>query len=80
MRKYTLDIVGMTCPHCERAVRRGLEGIPGTSEVTVDRVNGQATLLADDRVSDVDLDVAVSIAGFSITAMLEDPYYDKDNP
>ena len=38
-----LKITGMTCGHCEAAVRKALAAVPGVTEVVrVDRVSGEA--------------------------------------
>lgn len=39
----TLTVTGMTCGHCETAVRKALEAVPGVSSVTeVDRTKNLA--------------------------------------
>jgi copper chaperone len=44
----TLKVGGMTCGHCEAAVRRALEAVPGVSAVTrVDREEGSAVIEGD---------------------------------
>ena len=35
MNPVTLQITGMTCEHCVRAVTRALEGVPGVDRVEV---------------------------------------------
>ncbi|GGM38774.1 hypothetical protein GCM10008956_14090 [Deinococcus arenae] len=42
-----LTITGMTCGHCEKAVRDALQGVPGVQGVQVDRAAGQATVTGD---------------------------------
>ncbi|GGR92784.1 CopZ family metallochaperone [Deinococcus sedimenti] len=39
-----LTITGMTCGHCEKAVREALQGVPGVDTVQVDRASGQASV------------------------------------
>lgn len=39
-----LTITGMTCGHCEKAVREALEGVEGTRDVRVDLAQGVATV------------------------------------
>lgn len=58
-----LQITGMNCQHCVRAVTEALSAVPGVGEVTVDlasacaRVSGQAEVAA--------LVAAVVEAGFA---------------
>jgi copper chaperone len=40
-----LKIIGMTCGHCEAAVKKALEAVPGVDEVLrVDRVANEALI------------------------------------
>ena len=41
---HKLNITGMTCNHCENAVREALEAVPGSEDVTVDLASGEATV------------------------------------
>lgn len=64
MRQMTLQIDGMSCQHCVRAVDNALRGIPG---VALDKVEvGRADLRFDESQVTVDalLD-AVADAGYS---------------
>lgn len=38
----TLQVDGMTCEHCVRAVTRTLEGVPGVENVAVSLAGGRA--------------------------------------
>lgn len=42
-----LKISGMTCGHCEKAVRGALSGVPGVREVRVDLGSGTASVQGD---------------------------------
>ncbi len=42
MKKLT--ITGMTCEHCQKAVKEALESVPGSQHVTVDLQSGLATV------------------------------------
>jgi copper chaperone CopZ len=61
-----LDISGMTCDHCVRAVRAELGALPGVSEVTVDLAAGQATIEADPVPAAAALREAVEAAGYEL--------------
>ncbi|HEX4832179.1 MAG TPA: heavy-metal-associated domain-containing protein [Trebonia sp.] len=53
MASATYYVTGMTCEHCERAVRGELRALDGVSDVTVDLVAGGASVVTV--VSDVAL-------------------------
>ncbi|WP_309571980.1 cation transporter [Deinococcus sp.] len=42
-----LNITGMTCGHCVKAVEGALKSIPGVQTVTVDLASGHATVQGD---------------------------------
>lgn len=39
-----LKVTGMTCGHCETAVKQALEGVPGVTGVSVDRNADRASV------------------------------------
>ena len=43
-RRIKLNVEGMTCEHCQKAVKDALEGVPGTEHATVDLENGVAVV------------------------------------
>lgn len=62
----TLKIEGMTCGHCERAVRGALEGVAGVRSVNVDLRGGTATVDRDPTAaSDQALVAAVEEEGYA---------------
>ncbi len=48
-----IGIAGMTCDHCVKKVERGLSGLPGVKEVTVDRATATVKVVYDGSVVDV---------------------------
>ena len=58
-----LRVVGMTCGHCQKAVREALQEIPGVSSAEVDLDSGIVTVIGD--VDRGRLIAAVSEAGYS---------------
>lgn len=58
MTTRTYDVTGMTCGHCERAVREEVEALEGLTVVSVEAGNGR---LVVDSVGDLD-DAAVIAA------------------
>ncbi len=65
MRQITLRIAGMSCAHCERAVRGALAAIPG---VELDAITiGSATLRFDPSKTTVDqLVAAIDDVGYEV--------------
>lgn len=39
-----LTIIGMTCGHCQHAVRKALQGVPGVTDAVVDLDAGSAVV------------------------------------
>jgi len=59
-----LSVIGMTCDHCQRAVKEALEEIAGVSAAEVDLDSGIATVIGKvDRGRLID---AVAEAGYSV--------------
>jgi copper chaperone len=65
-----LDIEGMTCVHCVRAVVTGLGGVPGITAADVKI--GQAVVDHGPRVSLARLREAVELAGYKIRESKEE--------
>ena len=62
-----LKVSGMTCGHCEAAVRRALEAVPGVTAVTeVDRNEGVASVEGDAAMAD--LIAAIKAEGYDAIA------------
>ena len=47
MKKFTLKIEGMTCPHCKKALETAIGQMEGVHSVDVDLENNEATIQAD---------------------------------
>ena len=58
-----LQITGMTCQHCVRAVTEALSAVPGSGEVSVDLASGRARISGQAEVAA--LAAAVVEAGFA---------------
>ena len=65
MRDLHIEIVGMTCEHCVRAVTNRLAATPG---VTVDQVNvGSADIKLDESDTTIaDIEEAISDEGYTV--------------
>jgi len=66
MPQLTLEIDGMSCSHCVRAVDEALREVPGVTEAAV-RI-GSATVTYDAAVTLEQLLDAVADAGYSASA------------
>ena len=49
MREIKLEVTGMTCQHCVRAVTTALERIPGVDKAEVDLESGMAVVYGQDQ-------------------------------
>ena len=62
-----LKVSGMTCGHCEAAVRRALEAVPGVNVViSVDRERGIAAV--EGNADDAALIAAIKAEGYQASA------------
>lgn len=66
MPQLTLEIDGMSCSHCVRAVDQALRDVPGVTEASVQI--GSATVTSDPTVTLEQLLDAVADAGYSASA------------
>ncbi len=60
----TLQIKGMTCEHCVRAVTKALQGVAGVDKVAVDLGAGRARI--DGSADDAALVKAVEKQGYEV--------------
>ena len=44
---YRFDVQGMTCGHCERAVRQALAQVDPNAQVQIDRAQGRVDVTSD---------------------------------
>ncbi|WP_404454053.1 copper chaperone CopZ [Virgibacillus necropolis] len=65
----TIDVRGMTCGHCEKAVKGALEGLTGVTTVEVHLSAGKVDVSYDDsKVSISDMREAVEEQGYDVVA------------
>lgn len=60
--EYT--VTGMTCGHCEAAVKEEVSEIPGVTEAKADRGTNLLTVTATDDIDDAAVIAAVQEAGY----------------
>ncbi|WP_431778217.1 heavy-metal-associated domain-containing protein [Microbacterium aurantiacum] len=64
MTQATYQVTGMTCGHCEMAVRTEVTKIDGVRDVAVDAGTGVLAIDSDAPLSDDDVIAAVDEAGY----------------
>ncbi|WP_077706082.1 copper chaperone CopZ [Virgibacillus dokdonensis] len=63
----TLDVKGMTCGHCEKAVKGALEALPGVTVVEVHLNTGKVDVTYDDAQTNIQaLREAVEEQGYDV--------------
>ncbi|GAA1115501.1 heavy-metal-associated domain-containing protein [Nocardiopsis exhalans] len=63
----TYAVTGMTCGHCEGAVRGEVSRLPGVAAVEVSSATGRLVVTADGRIDDAAVIAAVGEAGYAAT-------------
>jgi copper chaperone len=66
MSLSVITVTGMTCEHCEKAVREEISAIPGVSQVDVDVASGEVKVLAEPVPDLATLRAAVEEAGYEL--------------
>jgi copper ion binding protein len=66
VRSTTFQVTGMTCAHCERAIREEVGQVAGVERVDVDLSTGTVTVVADRPVDRTDVAAAVDEAGYRL--------------
>lgn len=63
--KKTLEVIGMSCEHCEKAVKEELNGVQGVDSVVVNLAEKQVEVEGDN-LNELDLRNAVEEAGYVV--------------
>ena len=66
MSVSVITVVGMTCEHCEKAVRAEISALPGVNQVDVDVASGEVRILAEPVPERAALQAAVEEAGYEL--------------
>jgi copper chaperone CopZ len=66
MSLSVITVSGMTCEHCEKAVRAEISALPGVSQVDVDVASGEVKILAEPAPDTATLRAAVEEAGYQL--------------
>lgn len=65
MAATTYRVEGMSCGHCEAAVRQEVSAVPGVSDVTADAATGTVVVTGDDVAREA-VAAAVAEAGYEL--------------
>jgi copper chaperone CopZ len=66
MSVSVITVAGMTCEHCEKAVRAEISALPGVNQVDVDVASGEVRILAEPVPERAALQAAVEEAGYEL--------------
>ncbi|HEX6593402.1 MAG TPA: copper chaperone CopZ [Bacillota bacterium] len=65
--KTTINVTGMTCGHCEKAVKGALESLNGITDVTVHLDDGKVDVTYDDsKVTVEKMNEAIEDQGYDV--------------
>jgi len=66
MKRKTVPVAGMSCDGCEETVETALLRVDGVAHVTADHETGTVEVVAEDDVTDADVDAAIERAGYEV--------------
>ena len=66
MSLSVITVTGMSCEHCEKAVRAEISAIPGVRQVDVDLASGEVKIRAESPPEMAALRAAVEEAGYQL--------------
>lgn len=64
--KTTINVKGMTCMHCASNVKKAVQAVLGTSDITVDIEKGNVTFLLDDNMDAEEVKASIVSAGYEV--------------
>ncbi|MFC1671259.1 heavy-metal-associated domain-containing protein [Spirochaetota bacterium] len=65
----TLNIKGMSCSHCARAIKKELEKITQVKSIEINLLKGKASIELGENVDDSILTGAVEEAGYTVSSI-----------
>lgn len=68
MERKTISVTGMSCNGCEQNVTNALKTLDSVNRVEADHEADTVELVADDSVTDEDINAAIEQAGYEVTA------------
>lgn len=67
MNTYLLQVEGMSCSHCVRAVQEAVEELAGTAEVKVDLDKKSVSFQMDEQLQNLEtVKLAIEDAGYDV--------------
>jgi copper ion binding protein len=65
MKKIIINVGGMSCQHCTKAVEQALKGVKGVRSVSVDLAHARAVVEYDESIFQLkDAELAISEQGY----------------
>ncbi len=80
MKKYTIEVQGMMCGHCENTVEKTLDSIKGVRTVKASHTSGKVKVTADEGMSEGILETAVNNTGYKAVNVMEDAENSSEEP
>ncbi|PSQ19213.1 heavy metal transporter [Halobacteriales archaeon QS_8_69_26] len=68
MNRRTIRVTGMACGGCEQNVESALGKVEGVTRVDADHEEGAVEVVADDDVTDEDVEATIEDAGYDVAA------------
>ena len=62
----TINVKGMTCPHCVKHVTKALSGMEGVSDVVVNLESGTAKFSASREIPNTEIAAVLDDAGYEL--------------
>ncbi|WP_449276663.1 heavy-metal-associated domain-containing protein [Leucobacter sp. GX24907] len=72
MDDLVLQVNGMTCAHCERALAAELDRVPGVTDAEIDATTGRVVVSVGGILERSALENAVAEAGYELTSWGDD--------
>ncbi|WP_163526152.1 copper chaperone CopZ [Halobacillus ihumii] len=68
MQTKTIQVEGMTCAHCEKAVKGALKELNGVESVYVDLETGKVNVTYEDGISESEMNEAIEDQGYDVVS------------
>ncbi|MFD2925711.1 copper chaperone CopZ [Halobacillus naozhouensis] len=68
MQTKTIHVEGMTCGHCEKAVKGALQELNGVDRVEVNLETGKVTITYEGEISESEMNEAIEEQGYDVVS------------
>ncbi len=65
----TIQVEGMTCGHCESAVKNAVEAVDGVKQASASKDNKTVTILYEGELNSAEIKQAIEDAGYTVTLL-----------